>query len=268
MKAERRRRTARPPARDFLLFGMLCAATLVAVVLGCSAPQMQPARAPAGWADQAAERQKGEVAPMHATESRVPAASMPTPPTGHHAAAVPAHWTPGSLPALHEEVWVIERGPVDEGPAEDRPRTGSMIGLLPDEKEVPLPLQHTDVKARVTGYIVTVDVTQQFHNPFDGKIEAVYLFPLPQTAAVSDFIMVIGERRIRGIVREREEARKIYAEAKRQGYVATLLTQERANVFTQRVANIEPKKRIDVRITYFQTLAYDEGWYEFTFPMV
>ncbi|HUV39741.1 MAG TPA: VIT domain-containing protein, partial [Planctomycetota bacterium] len=193
---------------------------------------------------------------------------MPTPPTGHHAAAVPAHWTPGSLPALHEEVWVIERGPVDEGPAEDRPRTGSMIGLLPDEKEVPLPLQHTDVKARVTGYIVTVDVTQQFHNPFDGKIEAVYLFPLPQTAAVSDFIMVIGERRIRGIVREREEARKIYAEAKRQGYAATLLTQERANVFTQRVANIEPKKRIDVRITYFQTLAYDEGWYEFTFPMV
>jgi Ca-activated chloride channel family protein len=109
---------------------------------------------------------------------------------------------------------------------------------------------------------------QQFHNPYDGKIEAVYVFPLPENAAVNEFIMTIGERRIRGIIRERAEAEKIYREAKRQGYVASLLTEERPNIFTQSVANIEPGKQIDVDITYFNTLTYADGWYEFAFPMV
>jgi len=69
-------------------------------------------------------------------------------------------------------------------------------------------------------------------------------------------------------IRERREAERIYTDAKRQGYVASLLTQERPNIFTQSVANIEPGKQIDVQITYFHTLAYDNGWYEFVFPMV
>src|SRR5712672_3175170 len=99
-------------------------------------------------------------------------------------------------------------------------------------------------------------------------MEAVYLFPLPHNAAVNDFIMTIGERRIRGIIRERKEAEEIYQEAKRQGYVASLLTEERPNVFTQSVANIEPGREIDVTIKYFHTLEYADGWYEFVFPMV
>jgi Ca-activated chloride channel family protein len=80
--------------------------------------------------------------------------------------------------------------------------------------------------------------------------------------------MTIGERRIRGIIRERQEAEQIYEEAKSQGYVASLLTEERPNIFTQSVANIEPGKQIDVNIKYFHTLAYVDGWYEFAFPMV
>ena len=137
-----------------------------------------------------------------------------------------------------------------------------------DEKEIPLPLKHTDVQGQISGYIATVHVTQQFQNPYDEKIEAVYVFPLPQNAAVNEFIMIIGERRIRGIIRERQEAEQIYAEARRQGHVASLLTQERPNIFTQKVANIEPGKAIDVDIKYFNTLAYVDGWYEFVFPMV
>ena len=114
----------------------------------------------------------------------------------------------------------------------------------------------------------TVEVTQQFLNPYSSKIEAVYVFPLPHNAAVNEFIMTIGERRIRGIIRERQEAEQIYQEAKRQGYVASLLTEERPNIFTQSVANIEPGKEIDVNIKYFHTLDYVDGWYEFVFPMV
>ena len=169
-----------------------------------------------------------------------------------------------------DELWIIAK--VDTSKpvvSDDSPGSGALLAKLPSqEKEIPLPLKHTDVKGDICGYIATVEVTQQFHNPYDEKIEAVYVFPLPQNAAVNEFIMVIGERKIRGIIREREEAEQIYAEARSQGYTASLLTQERPNIFTQKVANIEPSKEIDINIKYFNTLAYVDGWYEFVFPMV
>ena len=81
--------------------------------------------------------------------------------------------------------------------------------------------------------------------------------------------MTIGERKIRGIIREREEAEAdLRRSASAQGHVASLLTQERPNIFTQKVANIEPGKQIDINIRYFHTLEYGDGWYEFVFPMV
>jgi len=169
-----------------------------------------------------------------------------------------------------EELWIIQKPTaMVEASDKETPGCGQLCAKLPEEeKEVPLPLKHTDVAARIAGYIATVDVTQQYHNPYDTKIEAVYVFPLPQNAAVNEFVMTVGERRIRGIIREREEAEEIYREARRQGYVASLLTQERPNIFTQSVANIEPGKQIDINIKYFHTLAYADGWYEFVFPMV
>lgn len=169
-----------------------------------------------------------------------------------------------------EELWVIQRSEVTPFPRDDaRPSCGMLTTRLPGEdQEVPLPLTHTDVDAWISGYIATVDVTQQYQNPYESKIEAVYVFPLPHNAAVNEFVMTIGERRIRGIIREREEAKQIYDQAKQRGHVASLLTQERANVFTQSVANIEPGKEIDINIKYFHTLAYADGWYEYVFPMV
>jgi Ca-activated chloride channel family protein len=138
----------------------------------------------------------------------------------------------------------------------------------PAEREVPVPLAHTDVRASIAGPIASVTLTQKFHNPYAGKIEALYLFPLPDDAAVNDFLMTIGGRTIRGVIREREEARQIYDAAKARGHHASLLSQERSNIFTQRVANIEPNETIDVSITYFHTLGYRDGAYEFVFPMV
>ena len=147
------------------------------------------------------------------------------------------------------------------------PKGGALRAKVAD-KLVPIPLKHTDVKAQVSIYLASVTVQQQYHNPYDSKIEAVYLFPLPDDAAVRDFIMVIGDRKIRGIIREKEEAKQIYQEARRQGHVASLMTQERPNIFTQFVANIEPGKQIDIDITYFHSLRYENGEYEFHFPMV
>lgn len=149
----------------------------------------------------------------------------------------------------------------------ERVRGGELRTRLQD-RIVPLPLKHTDVKAQISLNIGSVTLTQQYHNPYAAKIEAVYVFPLPDDAAVRDFVMVIGDRRIRGIIREREEAKQIYLEARRQGHVASLMSQERPNIFTQAVANIEPGKQIDIAITYFHTLRYADRTFEWVFPMV
>ncbi|MEW6249272.1 MAG: VIT domain-containing protein [Planctomycetota bacterium] len=174
---------------------------------------------------------------------------------GRRGAAPRASLPPGGLVAKDPR-WATFVGPPGPGfdPANPPP--------------VPLPLRHTEVSGQVTGFVATVRVEQQYENPFDRPIEAVYVFPLPHDAAVNEFIMTVGERRIRGIIREREQAEQIYAAAKAAGHTAALLTQERPNVFTQSVANIAPGHRIDVEIRYFNTLAYADGWYEFVFPMV
>jgi Ca-activated chloride channel homolog len=174
------------------------------------------------------------------------------------------------ISTVGEELWVIYRAELPEvrqQADEEYPGTGLLVTQL-EQKQVILPLKQTDVRARIEAYIASVDVTQQYENPYSTKIEAVYVFPLPENGAVNEFVMTVGERRIRGIIRERAEAEKIYAEAKQQGYVASLMTQERPNIFTQSVANIEPGKQIDIAIKYYHTLTYDDGWYEFVFPMV
>ena len=154
------------------------------------------------------------------------------------------------------------------------PGSGAMLAGFPSPDKpditrfIPLPLKHTAVDAAINGYIGTVKVKQAYENPYDTKIEAVYVFPLPEKAAVSEFLMVIGDRTIRGILREKEEAVAIYKEARRQGFQASLLVQRRPNIFEQKVANIEPGKAIDIDITYFHTLAYKDGWYSFVFPTV
>ncbi|HET9713916.1 MAG TPA: VIT and VWA domain-containing protein, partial [Pyrinomonadaceae bacterium] len=130
------------------------------------------------------------------------------------------------------------------------------------------PLQHTDVKAEISGFISRVTVTQQFENPFKEKIEAVYTFPLPQNAAVDDMTMLIGERTIKGKILPREEAQAVYEAAKSGGKVASLLDQERPNIFTQSVANILPGEKIKIVISFVETLKYEDGACEFVFPMV
>jgi Ca-activated chloride channel homolog len=169
--------------------------------------------------------------------------------------------------ALGSELWIIEKNPSVTG-EEYKTESPKLVCSLPGQSEVILPLEHTSVDARISGYIATVNVLQKYHNPYTEKIEAVYVFPLPQNAAVTDFVMIIGDRKIRGLIREKEEAQRIYQAAKEQGYRASLLTQERPNIFKQSVANIEPGKRIDISITFFNPLKYDNGEFEFVFPTV
>ena len=130
------------------------------------------------------------------------------------------------------------------------------------------PLKHTSVKAEVSGFLSRVTVTQDFENPFSEKIEAIYTFPLPQSAAVDDLTMMIGDRIVKGKIMRREEAQATYANAKQLGKVAALLDQQRPNIFTQAVANIMPGQQIRIVISYVETLKYEDGSYEWSFPMV
>jgi Ca-activated chloride channel family protein len=100
------------------------------------------------------------------------------------------------------------------------------------------------------------------------KIEAVYIFPLPQNAAVDDMTMLVGDRVIKGTIKRKEEARAIYEAARASGRIAGLLDQERPNIFTQAVANIMPGATVKISISYVEALSYEAGSFEFMFPMV
>jgi Ca-activated chloride channel family protein len=149
---------------------------------------------------------------------------------------------------------------VTQGELEAVGKDGKSLGACP--------LKHTDVKAEISGFLSRVKVTQEFENNFSEKIEAVYVFPLPNKAAVDDMTMRIGERVVRGRIMKREEAKEVYEAAKSNGQIASLLDQERANIFTQSIANILPGEKVIIEISYVETLKYEDGQYEFVFPMV
>lgn len=129
------------------------------------------------------------------------------------------------------------------------------------------PLKNTAVKAEISGFLARVRVKQEFQNSFSEPIEAIYTFPLSQKGAVDEMTMTVGTRTIRGKIMKREEAREVYEQAKSQGQAASLLDQERPNIFTQSVANIMPGESIVIEISYIETLNYEDGAYEFVFPM-
>ena len=129
------------------------------------------------------------------------------------------------------------------------------------------PLKNTKVTTDISGFQARVRVRQEFENNFTEPIEAVYTFPLSQNSAVDEMTMKIGERVVQGKILKKEEARKVYEKAKTSGQTAALLDQERPNIFTQSVANILPNEKIIIEISYVETLKYEDGSYEFVFPM-
>jgi len=154
----------------------------------------------------------------------------------------------------------VEAASATPGSLEIVGKNGSVTGVCP--------LRHTEVRGAIDGFLARVTVTQVFENSATQKIEAVYIFPLPENAAVDDMTIQVGDRTVRGLIKKREEAKAIYEHAKQTGHVAALLDQERPNIFTQSVANIMPGEQVSVTISYLQTLEYEDGAYSFVFPMV
>jgi len=151
--------------------------------------------------------------------------------------------------------------------AESEP--GALLLHTLDGRELPkAPLLSTDVSFRVSGMVARARVVQVFQNASADWVEGVYVFPLPESAAVDRLRMLVGEREIEGEIQERETARRTYQAARDGGRRAALMDQERPNIFTTRVANIGPQESISVELEYQQTLRYDDGRYSLRFPMV
>ena len=125
----------------------------------------------------------------------------------------------------------------------------------------------TDVSMRISGVVVEVTLIQAFRNPGDQWAEGRYVFPLPGNSAVYGMEMMIGERRIIGEIREKEEAREIYREVKESGGKAALIEQYRPNLFSQQAANIAPGETVRVTLRYRQTAGYRDGMFSVYFPM-
>jgi Ca-activated chloride channel family protein len=129
------------------------------------------------------------------------------------------------------------------------------------------PAVETEVNLRVRGLILRGEVTQRFRNPESTCAEAVYAFPLPEDAAVDRLRMIIGQRVIEGEIKERKEAERIYDQAKSEGKKASLLSQERPNIFTASIANIGAGEEVTVTMNYQQNVEYKDGAFRLRFPM-
>jgi len=147
-------------------------------------------------------------------------------------------------------------------------RAGSLfLCAMPCGESTEALRQSTSIHAQVTGNVARVRVTQTFENPSNEWLEGLYVFPLSVGAAVDELELIVGERRIRGEIQRKQEARATYEKARSEGRRASLVDQERPNLFTTSVANIAPHSSVTVEIAYLDTIPFRDGRYTLNLPL-
>ena len=150
--------------------------------------------------------------------------------------------------------------------APDAPRAGSLLWRMGQGYTTATTID-TAVTMKISGLVARVSVRQAFRNEGMEWAEGVYVFPLPDRAAVDRMRFYIGDRYIEGEIREKEQARKEYEQARQEGKKTSLVQQQRANLFTTHVANVAPGERVVVEIEYLEDLRYEDGRFSIRFPM-
>jgi len=154
-----------------------------------------------------------------------------------------------------------------EGARVALPEEDAGLGALSTERGN-LPLDRVDIRADITGLTSRVELTQDFLNAFDEPLEATYVFPLPDRGAVTGMRMTADGREVIAELQERGAARQAYDEAVSSGRRASIAEEERPDVFTMRVGNIQPGERVSVAITVVLPLVYADGEATFRLPLV
>lgn len=129
-----------------------------------------------------------------------------------------------------------------------------------------LPIE-TQVDMQISGWVNRVQVKQFFHNDTAQWLNGMYLFPLPHDAAIDSMTLHIGERRLQGEIFPKAEAKQQFEQAKTSGKQASLLEQQRPNMFTTQVANLAPGETLVVEIAYQQLVNYQAGEFSLRFPL-
>ncbi|MFI7542555.1 VIT domain-containing protein [Actinoplanes sp. NPDC049599] len=131
-----------------------------------------------------------------------------------------------------------------------------------------LPLDRLDVRAAITGLVARTTVTAEYVNAHDTPLEATYIFPLPDRAAVTGMTMTADGRTVEAELQERARARQQYDEAIAAGRRASIAEEERPDVFTMRVGNILPGERVTITLSLVGPLPWEDGAATFRFPLV
>lgn len=166
-------------------------------------------------------------------------------------------------------IFVLVAGPetaAAAGPTPSEMQSGSLL-LRMEGGYATATLLNTDVEMNISGLVARVTVRQEFRNTSQDWVEGVYVFPLPDSAAVDSMRLHIGDRFIEGEIQEKEHAKKTYEHAKKAGKKAGLVEQQRANLFTTSVANVAPGERVVIEIEYLEDVRYEKGQFSIRFPM-
>jgi hypothetical protein len=147
-------------------------------------------------------------------------------------------------------------------------RSGSLILKTEGEGYIDAARLGIDVDVTVSGPTLRARVTQIFRNTSKDWVEGIYVYPLPDGGAVDTLKMVIGDRVVVGDIKERQQARVIYEQAKQNGQKAALTAQERPNIFTNAVANIGPGETVLVQIEYQEPVHQSGDQFSLRIPMV
>ena len=145
-------------------------------------------------------------------------------------------------------------------------QTSSPYFALSEKADFPLASTTADVN--IAGVIADVTVRQTYVNNGTNRLEATYVFPGSTNSAVYGMTMIVGKRRIEGVIQRKAEARATYETAKAEGKRASLLEQHRPNVFQMNVANILPGDTVQVELRYTELLVPESGTYKFVYPTV
>ncbi|MDA0338274.1 MAG: VIT domain-containing protein, partial [Proteobacteria bacterium] len=137
-----------------------------------------------------------------------------------------------------------------------------------DGRVLTAPLLETEIEADVSGMVARYRLRHTFRNSGSDWTEAIYTFPLPTDAAVDRLTMRVGARTIDGVIKEREEAKATYESARDEGRRASLVDQQRPNIFTTTVANIAPGEAIVIEIGFQESIPFRDGRFEMRMPLV
>ncbi|MDO8862292.1 marine proteobacterial sortase target protein [Haliea sp. E1-2-M8] len=151
--------------------------------------------------------------------------------------------------------------------ADDVPGAGELMLHSPGLPPAPALMQRSAVQVSISGMVAVVTLEQSFRNTSEQWAEGVYTFPLPGEAAVRALEIRVGERRIVGEIRERHEAEAVYTAARDAGRKASLVAQQRPNLFSNRIANLAPGETIAVKLEFVQPVNYTAGVFSLRLPM-